>query len=72
MVTSNAVELDSFGENDDNAERTAERRGSFAGSQDGAGEMASSQLDDGVMDRLDDFVQFYQSMKRRKKMMMMK
>lgn len=68
-LLSDSVRLDTF--KDDGSCRTEKRRVSFdfpphsAGRSNGAGEVALSDLDTGVRDKLDDFIACYQKMKRR-------
>ena len=63
VVTSSAVELDG------DANRTSKEKDSLGDPQCNADDMALSRLDSGVMDKLDELLHTYQSMKRRKKLM---
>ncbi|KAL9181674.1 hypothetical protein ACHAXT_012017 [Thalassiosira profunda] len=69
VVTSSAVELDRFGEKNGDADSTAKEKDSLGDPQCNADDMALSRLDSGVMDKLDELLHTYQSMKRRKKLM---
>ena len=69
VVTSSAVELDRFGEKNGDADRIVKEKDSLGDPQFNADDMALSRLDSGVMDKLDELLHTYQSMKRRKKLM---